>query len=536
MKVLVLGGYGVFGERVLRLLARDGHTLIVAGRDLSRAQKLANELGAQAIRFDRDADTPLLDSLDIDLLVDAAGPFQAYGERPYALVEACLRARIHYLDLADDAGFCIGITELDTLACEQNRVALSGASSVPAISAAAVRALASGLEQIDAIDTVILPGNRAPRGLSVMASILEQCGRMRSIWLDRGWREMCGWSAPKIYRLGAFGQRRAYRIGVPDLDLFPPHFGAGSVSFRAGLELGVMSRSLAVFSHLRRHWPMPIRPGFVRVLRGFADLLEPFGSDRGGMVVEVIGREPGQPEFERSQHRWTLLAEQGDGPWVPAMPVRALLRKTWPPAGARPCLEELELSDLEIAMADCRIHFERDSSSLRALFASVPGLDLMSLPAPIRASHAVFHTRVLQGMASVERGGGFLARLLCAVFGFPTAADAIEVEVSKIREGDAEHWQRRFGTRCFHSRLRVRDGRMRERFGPFEFELNLHITDNALHFPVRRGWLFGLPLPRWLLPRSEAREYVEDDRFHFDVALDAPLGIGRLVRYRGWLA
>ena len=118
MKVLVLGGYGVFGERVLRLLARDGHTLIVAGRDLSRAQKLADEIGAQALRFDRAADTDLLGSLDIDLLVDAAGPFQAYGERPYALVEACLRARIHYLDLADDAGFCIGIAALDALARE----------------------------------------------------------------------------------------------------------------------------------------------------------------------------------------------------------------------------------------------------------------------------------------------------------------------------------------------------------------------------------------------------------------------------------
>ena len=536
MKVLVLGGYGVFGERVLRLLARDGHTLIVAGRDGSRAQTLADELGAQAMRFDRDADTPLLDSLDIDLLVDAAGPFQAYGERPYALVEACLRARIHYLDLADDAGFCIGINELDGLAHEQDRVALSGASSVPAISAAAVRALGVGLEQIDAIDTAILPGNRAPRGLSVMASILEQCGRMRPIWLDRGWREMRGWSAPKVYRLGAFGERVAYRVGVPDLDLFPPHFGAASVSFRAGLELGVMNRSLALFSMWRGRRPKPIRPGFVRALRAVADLLEPFGSDRGGMVVEVIGRELGQPELERSQRRWTLLAEQGDGPWVPAMPVRALLRKPLPQAGARPCIGALELDELEDAMADCRINFERDITTLRALFASVPGLDLMSLPAPIRASHAVFHTRVLQGKASVERGGGFFARLLCAVFGFPAAADSIEVEVSKTREGDTELWQRRFGAKTFHSRLRVVDGCIRERFGPFEFELNLHMADNALHFPVRRGWLLGIPLPMWLLPRSKAREYVEGGCFHFDVALDAPLGIGRLVRYRGWLA
>lgn len=536
MKVLVLGGYGVFGERVLRLLARDGHALIVAGRDLVRAQKLAAELGAQALRFDRQADTHLLATLDIELLVDAAGPFQAYGERPYALVEACLRARIHYLDLADDAGFCICIAALDALAMAQGCVALSGVSSVPAISAAAVRALASGFEQIDAIDTAILPGNRAPRGLSVMASILEQCGRSRSIWLDGGWREMHGWSAPRAYRLGAFGQRGAYRIGVPDLDLFPLHFGAASVSFRAGLELGVMSRSLALFSRLRRRWPMPIRPGFVRALRGLADLLKPFGSDRGGMVVEVIGRESGQPEFERSQRRWTLLAEQGDGPWVPAMPVRALLRKPWPAVGARPCMEALDLSELETAMADCRIRFERDGTTLRALFATVRAVDLPSLPAPIRASHAVFHTRVLQGRASVERGGGLLARLLCAVFGFPAAADAIEVEVSKTREGDGEHWQRRFGTHCFRSRLRVLDGRMRERFGLFEFELDLHIAGSALHFPVRRGWLVGAPMPLWLLPRSESREYVEHGRFHFDVALDAPLGIGRLVRYRGWLA
>lgn len=535
MKVLVLGGYGVFGERVLRLLARDGHALIVAGRDLSRAQILATELGAQAMRFDREADRPLLRTLDIDLLVDAAGPFQAYGEQPYALVEACLRARIHYLDLADDSGFCTGIAALDGLAREQDRVALSGASSVPAISAAAVRELASGLEQIEAIDTAILPGNRAPRGLSVMASILDQCGRTRLIWHDHGWREMRGWSAPKVYRLGGFGERLAYRIGVPDLDLFPPHFGAASVSFRAGLELGLMSRSLALFSALRRRWLMPIRPGFVRVMRGLADLLEPFGSDRGGMVVEVTGREPDQPEFERSQRRWTLLAEQGDGPWVPAMPVRALLRKPWPSVGARPCLDALELSELEAAMADCKIHFERDSTTLRALFASVPGLDLTSLPAPIRASHTVFHTRVLQGRASVERGGGFLARLLCALFGFPAATDSIEVEVSKTRQSDNELWQRRFGAQIFHSRLRVVDGCMRERFGPFEFELDLHIADSALHFPVRRGWLLGMPLPLWLLPRSEAREYVEEGRFHFDVAIDAPLGIGRLVRYRGWL-
>lgn len=536
MKVLVLGGYGTFGERLVRLLCRDGHVLTVAGRDLGQAQRLAELLGARALRFDRTTDADLLPSLDIEVLVDAAGPFLAYDDRPYALIEACLRAGVHYLDLADDADFCCGIGTLDDLARRQARTALSGVSSVPALSAAAVRSLARGLCGIDSIDTVILPGNRAPRGLSVMRGILDQCGREGAIWLDGGWRRMRGWSARRSYALDDVGQRAGYRIRVPDLVLFPAHFKAGSVSFRAGLELDLMNRALALWSWGRQHRHMPVRIGWVRLCKAIAGLLWRFGSDRGGMVVEVIGREPGQPEFQRCRRRWTLLAEQGDGPWVPAVPVRALLATGMPPPGARPCLDECDLDALEAAMNDLRIRFQRDESLLQALFAGVHGLDLASLPSPVRDSHAVFHTRVLKGRASVERGPGVVARLLCGVFGFPATVDDIDVEVTKTREHGRECWQRRFGERIFRSWLRIVGGRMRERFGPFEFELDLQVAHDALQFPVRRGWLFGLPLPSWLLPTSQACEYAEDGRFHFDVALDAPLGIGRLVRYRGWLA
>ncbi|MFV0409911.1 MAG: NAD-dependent epimerase/dehydratase family protein [Paracoccus sp. (in: a-proteobacteria)] len=34
MKVLVIGGYGVFGSRLARLLLRDGHRVTIAGRDI----------------------------------------------------------------------------------------------------------------------------------------------------------------------------------------------------------------------------------------------------------------------------------------------------------------------------------------------------------------------------------------------------------------------------------------------------------------------------------------------------------------------
>ncbi|MBC7141877.1 MAG: DUF4166 domain-containing protein [Rhodobacteraceae bacterium] len=51
-----------------------------------------------------------------------------------------------------------------------------------------------------------------------------------------------------------------------------------------------------------------------------------------------------------------------------------------------------------------------------------------------------------------------------------------------------------------------------------------------------RGRLGLLPLPRPLLPESHATERAEDGRFRFDVELRAPLGLGPIARYRGWLA
>lgn len=53
-KVLVLGGYGNFGERICRALASEC-ALYIAGRQLDKAQTLADELGAHALALDHQA-------------------------------------------------------------------------------------------------------------------------------------------------------------------------------------------------------------------------------------------------------------------------------------------------------------------------------------------------------------------------------------------------------------------------------------------------------------------------------------------------
>src|SRR5262249_61234186 len=121
------------------------------------------------------------------VVVDAAGPFQAYGSDPYRLARFCIENGISYLDLSDDAAFTAGIAQLDAAAVAAGCFVLSGVSSVPAISAAAVRALSEGLSELSVIGTALVPGSRAPRGRSVVGSVLSQAGEPRCVWRGGLW-------------------------------------------------------------------------------------------------------------------------------------------------------------------------------------------------------------------------------------------------------------------------------------------------------------------------------------------------------------
>ncbi|MYM57455.1 saccharopine dehydrogenase NADP-binding domain-containing protein [Thalassovita mangrovi] len=166
-KILILGGTGVFGSKLAQMLLQDGWDVSVTSRSFSKAQKFTDAHGGTPVAWDRAQDpTPLFK--DHQIVVDAAGPFQDYGEDRYRIALQAIEAGLQYLDLSDDGAFTAGISALDELSRSKGVTALSGVSSVPALSSAAVEALARDLDGIDHIEAAILPGNRAPRGLSVM--------------------------------------------------------------------------------------------------------------------------------------------------------------------------------------------------------------------------------------------------------------------------------------------------------------------------------------------------------------------------------
>lgn len=526
MKVLLVGGTGVFGARLARLLVRDGHLVTLATRNLDAAHSLAQELGCSAVLMDKNDAEPK-DLFGHDVVIDAAGPFDSYGDDPYRLPRAAITAGVNYLDLSDNASFCAGIKTLDIKARAAGLCVISGLSSVPALSSAAVRAL-TGEETPTVIDTAILPGNRSARGLSVMASILSQAGRPMKVWRGNAWTEVSGWSDPQNYMLPGGWIRQGWQIEVPDQRLFPDHFGAETVLFRAGLELGVMRYGLWAFAQLRRVIPIPVTAPVLRVFKVAADLLSPFGSGRGGMsVMVVVGQE---------KRWWRLLAEDGDGPFIPAIAGRALLRRKALPVGAAPALEVITLAEVEAAMGDISVRTERAVEPLAPIFPRVLGVDFFTLPEAVRTLHLTTHTSRWTGEAKVERGLSLWSRLLAWIFRFPSTHDAVPVEITKTVTADGETWLRRFGNQVFRSRLAPLGNDMTESFGPFVFRLGLNVRKGELHYPVVAGRLGPIALPRWLLPISETKEYAEGGRFHFDVHLRTPITHTLLVHYKGSLA
>jgi saccharopine dehydrogenase-like NADP-dependent oxidoreductase len=197
MRVAVLGGYGNFGARICRALAADPSIeLLVGGRDAERAVALVGHLPgqAQAIELDAASET-LADALRaaaVELLIHTAGPFQG---QDYRVARAAAQAGAHYIDLADGRRFVADFSvALDETFRAAGRRAVSGASTVPALSSAVVDRYRGRFTRLDEIAMCIAPPQRAPRGGATLAAVLSYCGEPIDVWIDGAWQRRVGWA------------------------------------------------------------------------------------------------------------------------------------------------------------------------------------------------------------------------------------------------------------------------------------------------------------------------------------------------------
>jgi len=92
---LLYGANGYTGELIAREAARRGERPILAGRSAEKIEPLARELGCDWRAFDLDR----IDLSGVQAVLHCAGPFSRTSE---PMVEACLAAGVHYLDITGE--------------------------------------------------------------------------------------------------------------------------------------------------------------------------------------------------------------------------------------------------------------------------------------------------------------------------------------------------------------------------------------------------------------------------------------------------
>ena len=288
------------------------------------------------------------------LVIDCAGPFQGSHTR---LIEQCIAARVTYIDLADGREFVCSIGRFDAAAKAAGISVITGASSIPALSHAVLDRLTEGWRRIDAIRIGIFPGNRAPRGRSVVEAILSYVGKPVRLFTDGRWRELPGWALAGRVDCGAAGKRWASVCDTPEQELLVSRYRpTRSAEFVAGLELPILHLGLWLLSFpVRWGWLRSLRPA-AGALLWIAERLRPFGSDRGAMIVEAEGQGAGG---EPVSAKWMLDATTNLGPLVPIVPALALIRRMrdgWKPEpGAYPCSGILDLDELATLLGELGI-------------------------------------------------------------------------------------------------------------------------------------------------------------------------------------
>ncbi|MEM7571113.1 MAG: saccharopine dehydrogenase NADP-binding domain-containing protein [Pseudomonadota bacterium] len=343
-RILILGGYGTFGSNISRALAEDpAIELIIAGRSEKKAKAFAQPLGARGIQFDifDDVDAQL-SVIRPDLIIHTVGPFQS---QDYQVARAAIASGSHYLDLADARGFVAGIDALDAEAKTAGVSVITGASSVPCLTAAVLDAHLPHFSKLESVHYGISAAQQTSRGVATTAAILTYVGKPFKALEEGETKTVYGWQGFHSVDYPELGSRYFGDCDVPDLALFPRRYpGLKTLRFAAGNQQKVLHLGTWAVSWLVRTKLFPSLSRMTKPLLGIARLFDPLGNDKSGFHVFMAGKDERGADVE---HRFYIIARSGHGPHIPCVPATVLAKRfaagDVPAAGARACLDLVDL-------------------------------------------------------------------------------------------------------------------------------------------------------------------------------------------------
>lgn len=354
-RVLIIGGYGNFGSYIAKSLASEpAIQLLVGGRSVEKAARLlaslytVNPAESHTIDITRDISVALA-RIRPHIVIHTTGPFQAQDHR---VAQACIELGCHYLDLADAREFVTTIHTLDDAARAKGVLVVSGASSVPCLTAAVIDHYLPGFETLDSIDYGISAAQQTNRGLATTSAILGYVGKPFETFHEGKSQVVIGWQGTHSERYPELGRRWFGNCDIPDLALFPARYRQlRSIRFAAGHELAILHFGTWLLSWAVRTQLIRSLSPYAALLLRLAFLFDWMGTSRSGFHMYLSGRA--HTGLSRTV-RFFMIARSGHGPYIPCVPVillaRKLARRELNHRGAMPCVDLIELKEYLAAL------------------------------------------------------------------------------------------------------------------------------------------------------------------------------------------
>src|SRR5262245_49255628 len=157
---MIYGATGTTGTLIAEQAIRRGHQPVLAGRSASSLAALGKRLGLPWMAVGLDEPDQLWRAVsDLDAVLNAAGPFIVTAP---PLVEACLAAQTHYLDIAGEIPALQHLFARDQVARERTTALIGGVGFGVVASNGLVKYVADQLPGATMLQLAVKADNQPP--------------------------------------------------------------------------------------------------------------------------------------------------------------------------------------------------------------------------------------------------------------------------------------------------------------------------------------------------------------------------------------
>lgn len=288
--ILIVGGYGIVGQRIAADLVPDyPNRIVVAGRSVGHATQLAAVLGHGTRGRQIDVDAPA----SIEAAFDGVGlVVSCIDQREPHLLHAAIAHGLAYTDITPHLMQRRPTEAMKIDATRSGARILLGAGLAPGISSMFARVGADRVGDVDRIESSVLLSIGDVFGPASRSYIMDEIALPYTILMRGRRRAAHAFSgAAQVIFPPPLGRRTAYLFPFSDQVGFPESLGARSALARLALDPPWLGRALAAL----------VRLGVPALMRRRASARERFnrlvgwlqqryaGRDWYGLVVEVQG-------------------------------------------------------------------------------------------------------------------------------------------------------------------------------------------------------------------------------------------------------